>query len=373
MDARTEAKEQSTAQRAPQAPPCTMVIFGAGGDLTKRLLIPAIYNLAKDKLLSDNFAIVAADRTPKPAGRLSRLSGRRGQGALSRTPPPAATTEPFDAKTWDLIASRITHFAGDFTTPETYARARRPAQNHRGPVQDRRQRPVLPRRRRAIVRHDRRAARRGRAGTRKSTAVGAASSSKSRLAAILPPPRRSTPASSRYWTSRRSSAWTISSARRRSRTSWRCASRTRSSSRCGTATISITCRSPPPKPSGSSAAPISTRSPARCATWCRTMCFSCLSLTAMESPNSFAADAVRNEKTKVLEAVQPLDDEAVRRNVIRGQYAAGSMNGVSGSSLSAGAGGQTGQHDRDLCRACGLASRIGGGRAYRSICAPAKG
>ena len=67
MDARTEAKEQSTAQRAPKAPPCAMVIFGAGGDLTKRLLMPAIYNLAKDKLLSDNFAIVAADRTPKPA------------------------------------------------------------------------------------------------------------------------------------------------------------------------------------------------------------------------------------------------------------------------------------------------------------------
>ena len=50
-EARIAVKEQSTAQRAPQAPPCTMVIFGAGGDLTKRLLIPAIYNLAKDKLL----------------------------------------------------------------------------------------------------------------------------------------------------------------------------------------------------------------------------------------------------------------------------------------------------------------------------------
>ena len=37
--------------------------------------------------------------------------------------------------------------------------------------------------------------------------------------------------------------------------------------------------------------------------------FQLLSLTAMESPNSFAADAVRNEKTKVLEAVLPLDDD----------------------------------------------------------------
>ena len=56
--------------------------------------------------------------------------------------------------------------------------------------------------------------------------------------------------------------------------------------------------------------------------------FQLLSLTAMESPNSFAADAVRNEKTKVLEAIQPLDDEAVRRNVVRGQYAAGAIDGA---------------------------------------------
>jgi glucose-6-phosphate 1-dehydrogenase len=56
--------------------------------------------------------------------------------------------------------------------------------------------------------------------------------------------------------------------------------------------------------------------------------FQLLSLTAMESPNSFAADAVRNEKTKVLEAIHPLDFEDVRRNVVRGQYAAGHINGV---------------------------------------------
>src|ERR1700691_4190464 len=40
------------------AGPCTMVIFGAGGDLTKRLLIPAIFNLANSKLLAEHFALV---------------------------------------------------------------------------------------------------------------------------------------------------------------------------------------------------------------------------------------------------------------------------------------------------------------------------
>src|ERR1700759_2692044 len=40
------------------AHPCIMVIFGACGDLTKRKLIPALYNLAKSDLLPRNFAII---------------------------------------------------------------------------------------------------------------------------------------------------------------------------------------------------------------------------------------------------------------------------------------------------------------------------
>ena len=42
--------------------PCVMVIFGATGDLTKRKLFPALYNLAKEKFLPDNFAIVGVGR-----------------------------------------------------------------------------------------------------------------------------------------------------------------------------------------------------------------------------------------------------------------------------------------------------------------------
>jgi len=55
--------------------------------------------------------------------------------------------------------------------------------------------------------------------------------------------------------------------------------------------------------------------------------FQLLSLTAMEPPNSFHADAVRTEKDKVLEAVIPLSDEDARRRVVRGQYTAGIVRG----------------------------------------------
>ncbi len=55
--------------------------------------------------------------------------------------------------------------------------------------------------------------------------------------------------------------------------------------------------------------------------------FQLLSLVAMEPPNSFAADAVRTEKDKVLEAVLPLSPDDVRKHVVRGQYTGGIVRG----------------------------------------------
>src|ERR1700759_4357701 len=46
--------------RAP-AEDCTIVIFGAFGDLTKRLVMPALYNLARTKILPEKFAIIGVD------------------------------------------------------------------------------------------------------------------------------------------------------------------------------------------------------------------------------------------------------------------------------------------------------------------------
>jgi glucose-6-phosphate 1-dehydrogenase len=52
-----------------------------------------------------------------------------------------------------------------------------------------------------------------------------------------------------------------------------------------------------------------------------------LSLTAMESPVSFQADAVRNEQAKVLHSLQPLDSEDVLQRSVRGQYGDGIIEG----------------------------------------------
>jgi glucose-6-phosphate 1-dehydrogenase len=52
-----------------------------------------------------------------------------------------------------------------------------------------------------------------------------------------------------------------------------------------------------------------------------------ISLTAMEPPASFSADAVRDEQAKVLNAIQPLSSEDVLHQAIRGQYGEGTING----------------------------------------------
>ena len=55
--------------------------------------------------------------------------------------------------------------------------------------------------------------------------------------------------------------------------------------------------------------------------------FQLISLTAMEPPISFDADAVRDEQAKVLRAIQPMSPEEVLRRTVRGQYGAGTIDG----------------------------------------------
>ena len=57
--------------------------------------------------------------------------------------------------------------------------------------------------------------------------------------------------------------------------------------------------------------------------------FQLLGLTAMEPPNSFDADAIRTEKARVIDAIRPLDRTAALHDAVRGQYTAGTVLGKS--------------------------------------------
>lgn len=58
----TMAAPQGLETRERAGDPCVLVIFGAAGDLTQRLLIPSLYNLAHHHLLPQNFAVVGLAR-----------------------------------------------------------------------------------------------------------------------------------------------------------------------------------------------------------------------------------------------------------------------------------------------------------------------
>ena len=62
-----------------KAAPCSFVVFGATGDLTRRLLVPALYNLAAGDLLPAEFAVVGFGRSPQSdeAFRGALLEGLR--------------------------------------------------------------------------------------------------------------------------------------------------------------------------------------------------------------------------------------------------------------------------------------------------------
>src|SRR5712692_7794685 len=109
------------AMRPAKAPPCAMVIFGASGDLTKRLLMPALYNLARASRLSEKFALIGVDRSEKSHEdfREELAEGVRHFVSATATAPVA---EPFDAKTWDFLAACMTHVDGNVLQPELYSR-----------------------------------------------------------------------------------------------------------------------------------------------------------------------------------------------------------------------------------------------------------
>ena len=105
------AAKENGAGAGRAADPCVMVIFGASGDLTKRKLIPALYNLAKDNLLSKEFALVGVAR--------NEMNSEQFRDMISQEIGDFATTK-VDPDLWHWFARRIYYISGDFDDPKVY-------------------------------------------------------------------------------------------------------------------------------------------------------------------------------------------------------------------------------------------------------------
>ena len=91
---------------------CVLVIFGASGDLTRRKLLPAVYNLIESGHLPDRFAILgvarpAIDEASYRAQMRERVADSEG--------------DPLDAAGWKRIEERLHYISGEFNDAALYA------------------------------------------------------------------------------------------------------------------------------------------------------------------------------------------------------------------------------------------------------------
>ena len=94
-------------------PPNVMVIFGAGGDLTSRKLIPALYHLYRDSTGPQNFAVLGVS--------YHKLDDDSFRAKLTEAVQEHMGNE-YDAALWEQLMRCVYFMLGDFTDPDMYSR-----------------------------------------------------------------------------------------------------------------------------------------------------------------------------------------------------------------------------------------------------------
>jgi len=116
----TDFEGSTEAERSVIAPPCAMVIFGAAGDLTKRLVVPALYNLVAARRLPDGFRLVGVDLATETVEQwrknlfdtMQEFVGKDGEFQINQ----------LDQAAWRWLAERMSYLSGDLNSPSTYER-----------------------------------------------------------------------------------------------------------------------------------------------------------------------------------------------------------------------------------------------------------
>src|SRR5689334_20458648 len=95
---------------------CAVVIFGASGDLTRRKLVPALYNLAVSRSLPSGFAVVGVARREKTHESF-RAEMKEATAQFSRR-------KPIDPAVWGDFERGVSYVRGSFDEAETYTKLR---------------------------------------------------------------------------------------------------------------------------------------------------------------------------------------------------------------------------------------------------------
>ena len=93
--------------------PCTVVLFGASGDLAKRKVIPAMYDLAVHDSLGPRYAIVGFARSPMTDDSFRQTAGDAAKSI--------SEVGPIDPQKWNDFASRLYYQQGDYGDGKAYS------------------------------------------------------------------------------------------------------------------------------------------------------------------------------------------------------------------------------------------------------------
>jgi glucose-6-phosphate 1-dehydrogenase len=118
MDPQLQIHGTATPATLPTRPPdpCTVVLFGATGDLARRKIVPALYNLARGGELPEPFGLVGTSTSVGEASAY-RQSLRESVARFSRT-------QPLDENAWARFAPLVETAAADVTDPAQWTRLR---------------------------------------------------------------------------------------------------------------------------------------------------------------------------------------------------------------------------------------------------------
>jgi glucose-6-phosphate 1-dehydrogenase len=100
-------------------PPAVITIFGAGGDLTKRLVVPALYHLVRGGMLPDSFALIGIDHNEKTTQEWCQSLTEMMQGFARAD---GLEGGAIDEQAWSWLTRRMHFMQGDFTQADTYRR-----------------------------------------------------------------------------------------------------------------------------------------------------------------------------------------------------------------------------------------------------------
>ena len=114
---------QSDAKTSPSKPktpePCAIVIFGAFGDLTKRLVMPAIYNLGCEKSLPEKIAVIGVDLAEGDAASWKKHLHDMMESFVGNTSS-EFDVDHIEEDTWTKLADTMDYVRGDMTKPALY-------------------------------------------------------------------------------------------------------------------------------------------------------------------------------------------------------------------------------------------------------------